>query len=296
MDTKARIFATIVFFCLLGLPAHGAVLNWAGTATVHLYPHDDVNPKFTGGGVATVNGTSGVIPYHLDEIRLDKGRGGIEGSTTYFITDPETAGLGMAAVRYLDMQGLTGTLGGSFPTGRSPGAMGVRGLVRVCLLSTACTTYAPLALTQPTTVSGVPGGEIKGLGVGGLLTIGGYGDIRISVQMAPWTIKTVTGRGAISTEHGAIVPHTWTMRGWVHGPMSSSSSTAAVGGEMLMVTPAAITSNTILGFAGPDGAKFSEAAGSVVSVMIRFIPEPNKGVLILCGVAFLIALSHTRRR
>lgn len=279
-----------------GIDARAAPLNWTGTATVHLYPYDDVNPKFPGGGVATVNGTPGVIPEHLDSIRLAKGRGLIEGDWTHYVTDPETAARGVGAIQYVDLQGLTGTIGGSFPTGRYPGPLGVQGMVKVCLLSSACTAWAPLALTVPTTVNGVPGTGIKGLGIGGLLTMGGYGGIRISVQMAPWTVKTVTGYGVTTTAGGAQVDQTWQIAGWVHGPLSqTASSTAAVGGGMRLVTMAQIRANTVLGFASPDG-RFGETAGSAVSVTLRFIPEPQECLLLGAGLLGLGLLVEIRRR
>lgn len=271
----------------------GASLNWEGTATVHLYPEDWVNPKFPGGGVATVNGSSGALPDHLNSIRLDRGRGLISGEWTHVVTDPEVAGSGLAAVRYLAIEAMSGTIGGSFTEGRYPGAMGVRGIVQVCLLSTACTTYVPLALTQPTTVNGVPGGGVEGLGIGGLLTMGGYGGIRVSVQMAPWTVKTVTGQNYVETPSGAMINSEWTMRGWAHGPQSGTSSTAAVDGGIQLVTPAQIETNVVTGFGHPSG-RLGSNVGSVISVTIRFVPEPGLGLMLAAGVGGLIVLGRQR--
>ena len=72
------------------------------------------------------------------------------------------------------------------------GTSPVHGVVKVCLLSTACTQYLPLVLSQATTINGVTGTGVNAVGVGGLLTAGGYGGIRISLQAAPWTVKTAT--------------------------------------------------------------------------------------------------------
>lgn len=276
-------------------PAGGASLNWEGTATAHLYPEDYVNAKFRGGGVATVNGSSGEIPYHLDEIRLGKNRGLIGGSHTHLVTDPDTAAFGLAAIRYVDVEGMTGTIGGSFAEGRSPGPMPVRGIVHVCLLTEECTSYAAMPLTQPTTVNGIPGSGVRGLGVGGLLTIGGYGGIRISVQMAPWTIKTVAGQNAVETEDGGEVNSSWTMAGFAHGPASGSSSTAAPGGFIKLVTPAQVATNMPIGFGHPSG-RVAGTIGSVISLSIRFIPEPGALAGLGACLSFLALICHNRMR
>ena len=293
-NATLAVLAIATVLLTWGGGARAAVLNWAGTATVHLYSGDDANAKFVGGGVATVNGSSGAVPDHLDQIRLSRGRGLISGEHTHFVTDPEIAGYGLAAIQYLGIEGATGTIGGSFHTGRYPGPMPVRGLVRICLLSPICTTYAALALTQPTTVNGVPGDGVKGLGVGGLLTIGGYGGIRISVEMAPWTVKTVTGYNVVSTESGAQVNSAWTMAGFAHGPASGTSSTAGPGGFIKLVTPAQIDTNMPTGFGHPTG-RLSGTVGSVVSLSIRFIPEPSLLLMLGSGVVGLAALARARR-
>ena len=60
--------------------ANTAVLNWEGTARVSLgdYPEG----VLTGGGVATINGSSGDVPAHLSTLRLAASRGQIEGTFT----------------------------------------------------------------------------------------------------------------------------------------------------------------------------------------------------------------------
>lgn len=297
MRGNATLAALAVATVLLtwGGGARAAALNWAGTATVHLYPDDNVNAKFRGGGVATVNGSSGVLPDHLDAIRLSKGRGLISGEHTHFVTDPELAAMGLAAVQYLGIEGMTGTIGGSFTTGRHPGPMPVRGIVHICLLNTACTVYAAMPLTEPTTINGVAGTGIRGLGVGGILTVGGYGKIRVSVQMAPWTIKTVTGYNVVSTPEGEQVNSAWTMAGFAHGPASGSSSTATPGGFINLVTPAQIETNMPTGFGHPTG-RLGGTVGSVVSLTIRFIPEPEKSLLLGAGLVGLGLLVGIRRR
>lgn len=286
--------AAVLLALAIGSDALGAVLNWTGTATVHLYDGDDANAHFYGGGVATVNGTSGVIPDHLDEIRFAPDRGMIDGEHTHFITDPEVSGSGLAAVRYRNVEALTGTVGGSFATGPRPGPIPIGGIVNVCLLSSACSIYIPLVMTVPTTVNGVPGEGRKGIGIGGLLTMGGYGGIRVSIQAAPWTVGTASGQNIVETPGGSMVPSAWTMRGWVHGPASGTSSTLAVGGKMKAVTPVQIVTNAAFGFGHPQG-RFAGTIGTVLSMTILFIPEPGLLLLLGSGVAGLFVLGRIRR-
>lgn len=285
--------AAVLLALAMSSDALGAVLNWKGTGTVHLY-QGDVNAHFYGGGVATVNGTSGVIPDHLNEIRFAPHRGMIEGEHTHFVTDPEIASSGLAAIRYRNVEALTGTVGGSLATEVRPGPIPVGGIVNVCLLSSACSIFVPLAMTVPTTVNGVPGEGREGIGIGGLLTLGGYGGIRVSVQAAPWTIGTASGQNIIVTDDGLQVPSAWTMRGWAHGPASGTTSTLSVGGKMKAVTPVQISTNVAFGFGHPSG-KFAGSIGSVLSLTIEFIPEPGFLLLLGSGVTGLGVLGRLRR-
>ena len=68
--------------------------------------------KVTGGGVATVNGSSGVVPAHLSTLRLAASRGHVAGSFINIVTDPETAANGIGAIAYENVYGGTGTFGG----------------------------------------------------------------------------------------------------------------------------------------------------------------------------------------
>jgi hypothetical protein len=93
------------------ISAAGAVqaepLNWEGTLTTTA---GSVPPiPVAGGGVATVNGSSGPIPAHVETLRLAASRGSVAGTVTHLVTDPETAGNGIAAV-VVEGALLTGTL------------------------------------------------------------------------------------------------------------------------------------------------------------------------------------------
>jgi hypothetical protein len=273
--------------------ASAAPLNYEGTSTTYLadYPPG----VLYGGGVATINGSAGVIPAHLSTWRLAASRGQISGTFTRIVTDPETLANGVAALIYDNVGGGTGTntgiSGGVASTMASPGTTPIHGVVKVCLLSTACTQFLPLVLSQPTTVNGVIGTGVDAVGVGGLLTAGGYGGIRISLVAAPWTIKTATVIDQITTTPGATPTRiftTWIAKGWAHAPASTTTSTAQPGGMFQLVTPNQVTTNLPLGS--------SDKMGSFVVVVYRFIPEPGLLMLLGAGVAGLAVMGRRRMR
>jgi hypothetical protein len=160
--------------------------------------------------------------------------------------------------------------------------------VKICLLSTECTQYIGIPFTAPTTVNGVPGTDIKGIGIGGLLTIGGYGGIRFSLQQAPWTVKTATVMDQITTTGGSRIFTPVTYKGWAHAPASTTSSTAQPGGMVQLVTPQQVTTNLPLGS--------SDKVASGAFFLIRFIPEPGLLLLLASGVAGLALLGRRRFR
>ena len=99
-------------FLALGMAgaANAAVMNWSGTSTILLtdYPPGELR----GGGVATINGSDGVIPAHLNTLRVAESRGQIRGTFTRFVTDPDTIANGVLALVYDGIGALTGTWGG----------------------------------------------------------------------------------------------------------------------------------------------------------------------------------------
>jgi hypothetical protein len=269
--------------------ANAAVLNWAGTATILWAEYGPV--QLTGGGVATINGSSGVIPAHLNTLRLAKSRGQFEGTATRIITDPDSMSSSVQMLIYEGVEGLTGTWsgisGGAASTGTGGGILPVGGLVKICLLSTACTQYLPLVLNQPTTVNGVTGTGSKGVGVGGWITAGGYNGVLVSLRAAPWTIKTATVLDQITVGTTRTLT-TWVAKGWAHAPVSTTTSTAQPGGDVQLVTPNQIVTNI------PIGSR--DKMGSFVILAIHFIPEPGLLLLLGSGVAGLAILGCRRLR
>jgi hypothetical protein len=115
------------------------------------------------------------------------------------------------------------------------------------------------------------GAEV-GLGVGGILTVNGYGSgTQISAEAAPWTVRTASL--TVVTQNAS--PVTLTAQGWLHGAGSFTSSTALPGGALSLVTPLRIISD-----AGQELALFARLS-------LRFVPEPGFALLLGAGVAGL---------
>jgi hypothetical protein len=270
----------------VGATAWAAPQNFEGTALAK-FGDELPNIPFYGGGVSTLNGAGGLG--HMNSGRLAASRGGLGGQVTILITDPDTAGNSIAAVQ-IDAEAGTGTLApisGAIASGSqtlTQNQLPVRGVAKICLLDPSCVSFLQLDLTEITTSGTV------GAGVGGLLTVGGgTNTIRISVQGAPWTVKTATVVDHIETTGGNTGFINVTVQGWAHGPASATtSSTADVNGVLQLVTPVQVTTNLSLGT--------SQKIGGTVSVIMKNVPEP--GVLVLLGsaVAGLAVLGRRRMR
>jgi len=286
---RKLLFLLVSAMVTLGVAgsAGAAKLNWEGTGIILL--GDFGTGIFPGGGVATVNGSGGVG--HLNQIRLAASRGQIGGTFTTAVTDPETVGNGIGAIQFVDIEGGTGTLGnisgGAASAGvLNPNQLPTRGLVKICLLSTACDQGSlNLILTQGTTLP--PG--VKGVGIGGIVTIGGEGAIRMSIIAAPWTIKTATVVDEITTaaSRNRIFVNV-TLKGFAHGPLSGTTSTANPSGVVQVVTPSQVRTNL------PQGSNLK--VSSAVTNIIHFIPEPGLLLLLGSGVTGLALLGRRRMR
>jgi len=148
--------------------------------------------------------------------------------------------------------------------------------VKLCILFMNCVSYIPI----PLTVNGT-----RGVGIGGLITINGFGNagIKISVGGAPWTIKTAeipipTPSGGSFTTHRS---------GFAHGPASQTSSTAQVSGVVQLVTPV-VVQTSVSGL---------EVLPTFATLRIHLVPEPSSFLLFGSGVVALgiAARSRTKR-
>jgi hypothetical protein len=261
----------LILSLLFGAGQAGAkTLGWHGTLDIDIGALEQV--RWEGSGVSTVNNSGGGS--HLNTLRL---AGGITGSGTIMVTDPDTTGT-IPSFR-LKMTLGTGTLSGisGAPPLNPPATLPVKGFTRVCLF-TGCDTTGFLAVNN-TTNSGA-----TGLGIGGLLTMGGAGNVRISIAMGPWTIGPVSAIN--QTKDGGF--KTITRTGFIHGAASSNSSTATPSGVIQLITPQQINTQGIAGNA---------SALSLFAVLtLHFVPEPGLLLMIGAGVVGLGLLGRSRMK
>ena len=273
LRVSTGLLALALAACACSVPVAGASpLHWEGTLSIEVLGLPPL--AMTGGGVATVDGPDGGA--WLQTLRLAASRGGIEGAAMVPITDAGQAP--MVSVRATASLG-TGSLAPiSGGTGTAPltrGVLPLRGLAKLCLLSTACGTFLPIDLTQQT-----PGGGLVGAGIGGVVTVGGTSPLRFSIEGAPWTLHTATV--TVATASGGTLPVF--ASGFVHGAGSFTGSTGVPGGMLQLVTPIRIISNQ-----GSEMAAFGR-------LTVRFLPEPGWLVLLAAGLVGLGLLESARSR
>ncbi len=136
-----------------------------------------------------------------------------------------------------------GNLTGSFPaiSGGPPGGgtMGLSGTAKICLVFAPC-VYAFVPIPLPPT----PGGA--GLGIGGTATTTAPGPVAVTMQHNPWALGPLT-----MTYHAlSTTTKTLAVSGFAHGPASVTSSTAADGGELQLVTVSRAYTSLTTGFPG----------------------------------------------
>lgn len=288
---KVLVLLAVALLTLgVGISANARPLNIEGTFTTEI--GSDLPPlSNTLGGVATVNGSAGPIPAHLQTLQLKGSRGGGQTSAMVAVTDPLVQGNGIASIRINADLG-TGTFapisgGAASTTVLTSNVLPIRGLSKVCLLSTQCTNFLPLQLTQHVATS-----MAKGVGIGGLLTIGGgTNPIRISIEAAPWTIKTATRIDQITTPMTpmGIKKFVNVQRGgFAHDPTSTTTNTAQPSGVVQLISPMQIVTNLTSGS--------SEKISLFATMTLHFIPEPGMLVLLGAGVAGLVVMGRRRMR
>lgn len=220
-------------------------------------------------GVATLNNSSG--GGLLNFLRVADLPGG---STFTPVTDPDTS----ATIRTIGNIAtvLTGTLG-NFQTGLNQGdTLGLKGVSRLCLIVENCGSPFDIPLSTNNGNTAV--------GVGGLLTAGGFGSLRISLQAGPWTIGT--GTRVNQTQKGQF--KSVSVHGFIHGAASGSGSTASPSGVVQLISPMQISTFG----AGAN----NELQSNFVIWTIHFVPEPGFLLLLGIGVVGISILGRNRLR
>jgi hypothetical protein len=281
----------------LAAPALAGTSVFSGTLTLNLGTLPGV--PIQGAGVATLNGglggtsiTTVALPDDRDAVLPYNG--GIRGAGQSNVTDPSSTiikAVNVAAtVEAGDLAGAPSLIGNGALSNTDLGLAG--GLARVCLFSTACSSFLPLPLTHMGTV---------GLGIGGQQTIGGAGTIRVSINHAPWTILTAKAidqpdnplNGTITFNGGQGTPAQelykfQTKMGFAHGPASVTGSTAFTSGVIQFVTPGQVTTNIT--------ATSSLRIANISTLQLHVVPEPGLLLLLGTGVAGLVVLGQRKLR
>ena len=268
------LFTTTVILLALSFAgaAAAALLKYQGTTTSKLGAARVKDNRITSSGVATVNmsGGGGL----LNTLRLP---GSVTGSNYNPVTDPDTSG----TIKTIGVEGtrMTGTFGDFQNPPLTSNKMLIKGFIRLCLFNTNCNAQfdIPISLNDGHT----------GFGVGGLLTGGGNGEIRISIEAAPWTL----GSGTAVNQTGKGNFKTLAVSGFIHGAASDTgggSSTAVNSGVIQLITPMQVST-----FGAGDNNTLQSL---FVMLTVRFIPEPGLLLLLGAGVVGLGILGRNRMR
>jgi hypothetical protein len=267
-----KLVCTLFLLLYAGL-ASAEQVEWHGTLDVDLGAQDLGNIYLVGSGVATINPLSGGVE-HLTSVRFE---GGITGSTAIPVTDPDTTPT-LKGI-FLSVTLGTGTLTGIYPTPPWPlrwpagSTLPLRGHTRFCLFVPSCISHVDYNLTKRNGATGV--------GVGGeTITMGGVGSLRVSIEVAPWTIDST--KVSTDTPEGRWVRNA---KGFIHGPFSFASTAHRTSGVVKLVTATKIQS-----------LSSEYPALGIIEMTIKFVPEPSKGILLAFGVGGLFFMGRVRRR
>ncbi len=262
---RSPCFAAL--FALLAGAASASPLAWQGTLAFDFPAAPVGRVAFTGAGVASVWPGAGAAALHA--LRVE---GGITGSTAVPLSDPNVT----ATVRSVALSVAlgTGTLQPFHPPAPysqpqlAENTLPAPGEVRLCVLFAGCGVSLDVPLTA--------GGGAVGVGVGGALAVPGF-----SLDGAPWTVRTAL-LSAVTGGGGAVL---LADRGWLHGPLSFTGSTALPGGALRLVTPVRITSSD------PENPNGLSAFGELT---LRFAPEPGRFALLAAALSALALLARRR--
>jgi hypothetical protein len=280
--SRALAVALGVASILSSTAAGAALLQFESLTLLEFSNLDHAQVSAEGTGVVQVNGADGLGP--LDSVTFITVNSAALNSIIP-ITDPIVTAT-IASVRITsarlrpDLRGnvlrpVSGVLQNTVSQ-LTQNTVPFTGNVRICLFYAGCNSgHIDLVLGQTLD------GEWIGPGVGGTVA-GTEGSIRISLQGAPWTVRTAS----VSNRTISSGITMFTVMGFAHGPESLTSSAATPGGVVQFVTANQVTS---VGIPGNN-----DITGQLILHRLHFIPEP--GLLLLLGSGALAMAVLGRRR
>ena len=278
----------LVAVLALAAPASSVVFETTNQGNLKFSNLGGSEASSSGTGLAIVNGSGG--GGHLNTLNA-LFNPDIKLNTVIAVTDPIVTAGGIVEVRLTDVIGRPDLQGGvmapisgaaqNTALGLTQNTVPSTGSVRICLFFTGCNSGSlDLALGSAT----ANGAFTKGAGIGGVLTIGGEGAIRISIVGGPWTLKTATVSNR--TDNGGIT--IFSRKGFVHGPASLTSSTAATSGVVQLVVASQTTTSGVPG----NGDK----SGNITFARTHFVPEPGLLLLLGTGAVGMVLLGRSRMK
>ena len=279
----------LVAVLALAAPASAVVFEIRADGNLQFSNLGHAQVTSSGTGYATVNGSAG--PGHLNTIDAGPQPTAVL-NTVLAVTDPIVTAGGIVEVRLTSVRGRGDLQGGVFAPisgaaqntqlGLTQNTVPTTGFVRICIFYTGCNSGSlDSNLGEGQTANGA---FTKGGGIGGVLTIGGSGPIRISLVGGPWTLKTASVSNR--TDNGGIT--IFSRKGFVHGPASLTSSTALSSGIVQLVTA---SQTTTLGIPGN-----SDKSGNITFARTHFVPEPGLLLLLGSGAVGIALLGYRRTR
>jgi hypothetical protein len=272
------VLGALLLAVLFAGQASAKYMTWHGTLFLKLGAYAKTGPDALildgGSGVATINNSAGGAHLNTMTIHLPNRTD----SDVWVVTDPNstpqiksiivTGSLGVGQSQKIRWTGM------STPSGGGPQILPTGGYTRLCLFVPGCAANIAMNNTYNAT---------RGVGIGGTITMGGNGSVRVSVEGAPWSFHTVTQVN--QTVKGNFI--TLSRRGWRHGPGSlSSSTTAQTSGVINKVQAATVKTAGITGN--------SQNVSLFIDLRLHFIPEPGLLLLLGSGVVGLAVLGRSR--
>jgi len=281
------LFVAALFLTLLvGGAANADKLLFTGSHSLQFTNLGQIRATATGTGVATTNGSSSAL--HLSTLQLSKHFATL--NTVIPVTDPIVTAGGIVEVRLTSLRinpqmqgGIFAPISGALQNTANQltvATMPSIGSVRICLFYAGCNSGSLDQQVNQTTTSGAATGN----GIGGVLTIGGSGAIRISILGAPWTVKTVTLSNRTANANLTYFQE----NGFAHGPASLTSSTAQASGVIQLVNA---NQTTVVGVPGN-----SDLSGNIGILRLHFAPEPGILLLLGSGAVGMALLGRSRNR